>query len=61
MSKTNRKVYENLRTKIEDAIKTAMTAGELPEGELPSFVLEEPANRSHGDIATNVAMAGARV
>ena len=31
MSKTNRKVYENLRTKIEDAIKTAMTAGELPE------------------------------
>ncbi len=61
MSKTNRKVYENLRTKIEDAIKTATANGELPEGDLPSFVLEEPADRSHGDIATNVAMAGARV
>ncbi len=61
MSKTNRNVYENLRTRIEDAVKAAMAKGELPEGELPSFVLEEPADRSHGDIATNVAMAGARV
>lgn len=61
MSKTNRKVYENLRTKIEDAIKAATANGELPKGDLPSFVLEEPADRSHGDIATNVAMAGARV
>lgn len=61
MSKTNRKVYENLKTKIEEAIKAAMAKGALPEGEVPGFVLEEPADRSHGDIATNVAMAGARV
>ena len=60
MSKTNRNVYENLRSKIEAAIREAMAQGALPEGELPSFVLEEPADRSHGDIATNVAMAGAR-
>ena len=60
MSKTNRNVYDDLRTKLETAIKAAQAAGELPEGELPSFVLEEPADRSHGDIATNVAMAGAR-
>ncbi|MBQ9516020.1 MAG: arginine--tRNA ligase [Ruminococcus sp.] len=61
MSKTNRNVYEKLRVRIEEAIRAAMEKGELPEGDLPSFVLEEPADRSHGDIATNVAMAGARV
>ena len=61
MSKTNTKVYENLRAAIEAAVRAAMEKGQLPEGELPNFVLEEPADRSHGDIATNVAMAGARV
>ena len=61
MSKTNTKVYENLRSAIEAAVRAAMEKGQLPEGELPNFVLEEPADRSHGDIATNVAMAGARV
>lgn len=61
MSKANRNVYENLRKNIEAAIKSAMAKGELPEGEIPNFVLEEPADRSHGDVATNVAMAGARV
>lgn len=61
MSQTNRKVTEDLRRMITAAISTAMKAGELPQGEIPKFVLEEPADRSHGDIATNVAMAGARV
>ena len=61
MSKTNRNVYDKLRAAIEHAIHTAMEKGQLPQGELPAFVLEEPADRSHGDIATNVAMAGARV
>ena len=61
MSKTNLKVTENLRKQLENAITTAMQLGELPQGELPRFVIEEPADRSHGDIATNAAMAGARV
>ncbi len=61
MSKTNTNVTENLRKQIELAVKAAMNKGQLPAGELPSFVIEEPADRSHGDIATNVAMAGARV
>ena len=61
MSKTNTKVTENLRNQIEAAVKTAMDKGELPAGELPAFIIEEPADRSHGDIATNVAMAGARI
>ena len=61
MSKTNAKVTENLRKQIEAAVRSAMIKGELPEGDIPKFVIEEPADRSHGDIATNVAMAGARV
>ncbi|WP_407383107.1 arginine--tRNA ligase [Ruminococcus sp.] len=60
MSKTNLKVTENLRTQIERAVKAAMDEGKLPAGELPGFVIEEPADRSHGDLATNIAMAGAR-
>ena len=61
MSKTNAKVYENLRKAIDSAILSAMSDGSLPQGDIPAYVLEEPADRSHGDIATNVAMAGARV
>ena len=61
MSKTNSSVIHDLKSKIEEAVKAAQAAGELPAGELPAFVLEEPADRSHGDIATNVAMAGARI
>ena len=61
MSKTNRKVYENLRKNITAAVTAAMAEGLLPQGEIPDFVLEEPAERTHGDIASNVAMAGARV
>ena len=61
MSKTNKKVTENLRKQIEAAVRQAMDKGDLPAGDIPKFVIEEPADRSHGDIATNVAMAGARV
>ena len=61
MSKTNTKVTENLRSRIEAAVQSAMAKGDLPQGEIPKFVIEEPADRSHGDIATNVAMAGARI
>ena len=61
MSKTNKKVTENLRNRIEAAVQSAMAKGDLPQGEIPKFVIEEPADRSHGDIATNVAMAGARI
>ena len=60
MSKTNLKVTENLRKQLENAITKAMESGLLPQGDIPRFVIEEPADRSHGDIATNVAMAGAK-
>ena len=61
MSKTNADLLENLKLQLSSAVKAAMAVGELPEGEVPSFVLEEPADRKNGDVATNIAMAGARV
>lgn len=49
-----------LRDAIVNAVNSAMDKGELPKTELPDFIIETPADRSHGDYATNVAMAGAR-
>ena len=34
--------------------------GTLPEAELPAFIVEIPADTKNGDIASNLAMAGAR-
>ncbi len=45
---------------IETALQTAVQEGALQGEETPSFVVEIPADTSHGDYATNVAMAGAK-
>ena len=37
-----------------------MEAGDLPAAELPAFIVEVPADAKNGDIASNIAMAGAR-
>ena len=42
-------------------MKKAIAAGTLIEAELPQFIIETPAERKNGDLATNAAMAGARV
>lgn len=46
---------------INKAIAKAIEKGELPEGEVPAFKVEIPADRSHGDYSTNAAMVSARV
>ena len=57
-------LYENIKTRIMEnlvqASNTAKTAGELNFEELPTFVLEEPRERQHGDLATNLAMVLAK-
>lgn len=60
MSKAVSIAKEQVSAVIEAAMKKAMTAGMLPEAELPAFTVERPADRSHGDFATNAAMASAR-
>lgn len=49
-----------LKEAIVKAINSAMNKGELPQTEIPNFIIETPADRTHGDYATNVAMAGAK-
>lgn len=49
-----------LRNAIIDAMGRAMSAGELPLAPTPNFTIETPANRTNGDLASNVAMVSAR-
>ena len=49
-----------LKNAIVAALSTAISAGELPEGDIPAFVIEVPGDRTHGDLATNVAMVSAK-
>ncbi len=57
---TYAKSVSMLKKAITDAITKAIENGELPQAEIPQFIIETPADRSHGDFATNAAMAGAK-
>lgn len=60
MSKLVQQATNNLREVILAAIARAAEKGELPEAEAPAFTIEIPADRAHGDWATNAAMVSAR-
>ena len=51
---------DEARALLTAAAKAAMADGTLPEAELPAFIVEIPADVKNGDIASNIAMAGAR-
>ena len=51
---------DEARRLLASAAQAAMDAGELPQAELPAFIVEVPADTKNGDIASNLAMAGAR-
>lgn len=59
MSTANQTV-QKLNDAIKKAFASAMEKGLLPQGEVPAFTIETPADRSHGDLATNAAMVSAR-
>lgn len=54
------KAIESLKSAITNAINKAIENGELPKAEIPEFIIETPADTTHGDFATNAAMAGAK-
>ena len=60
MAHTSINTEKALRKAIENAIKKAIENGQLTDAPIPAFVIEEPADRSHGDLATNAAMVGAK-
>ncbi len=51
---------KQLKDILADALNKAIAAGELPQGELPTYTIEVPADRTHGDLATNAAMISAK-
>ncbi len=51
---------DSARTLLENAARAAMAAGTLPQADLPAFIVEIPADVKNGDVASNLAMAGAR-
>lgn len=61
MSNTLNTAKNQLKEAITAAIDEAVKNGELIDAKLDDFIIETPADRSNGDLATNAAMAGARV
>lgn len=60
MSQLVKETQDKLNDIIIAAVKSATAKGELPESELPSFIIEKPSDKKNGDFSTNIAMAGAR-
>ncbi len=60
MSMLVQKATEQLKQRLTDAVKAAIASGALPKNEIPEFTIEIPADRAHGDYATNLAMAAAK-
>lgn len=60
MSDTAGNTVSLLRNAIIDAMGRAMSAGELSLAPTPNFTIETPADRTNGDLASNVAMVSAR-
>ncbi|MBQ5755577.1 MAG: arginine--tRNA ligase, partial [Oscillospiraceae bacterium] len=51
---------DQARALLTKAAQAAIAAGTLPEAPLPDFIVEIPADPKNGDVASNLAMAGAR-
>lgn len=60
MSKLAAQATRDLRQIILDALGRAVAEKALPMESAPDFTIETPADPSHGDFATNVAMVSAK-
>lgn len=60
MSKMVKEVENKLYEAIESAVKSAIENGDLPQADIPKFIIEKPADKKNGDFSSNIAMAGAR-
>ena len=56
-----RVAMDEARAFLTQAAQAAMADGSLPQAELPAFITEIPGDPKNGDVASNLAMAGARV
>lgn len=61
MSQIVMKVTNNLRDLLNNSVKSAYHNGELIKDRVSNFLIEIPADRNHGDFATNIAMVSAKI
>ena len=55
------KAMDEVRETVMNALGACVADGSLDAQPIPSFLVEIPADKSHGDFATNIAMVCARV
>jgi len=60
MSKKVIEVREQLRTMLIEALGRCIADGTFPANPIPNFQIEAPADKSHGDFASNIAMVSAK-
>ena len=54
-------IKEQLYTRIENALKEAIAAGEMPETEYPLIKIEYPKESKFGDYSTPIALESAKL
>ncbi len=57
---TAQTTVQKLNDALKAAFQSAIDKGLLPQADIPAFQIEIPADRTHGDLATNAAMVSAR-
>lgn len=60
MANITKQSIDTLKIAINNAIEEAKKAGTLIDAETPDFIIEVPADKKNGDLATNAAMVCAR-
>lgn len=60
MSEIAQKACTQLKQAVVNAMERAMENGQLCKTDLPPFIIETPADRKNGDLATNAAMVCAK-
>ncbi|MEE0265590.1 MAG: arginine--tRNA ligase [Acutalibacteraceae bacterium] len=60
MANITKKSIDTLKLAISNAIEKAKESGALIDAETPDFIIEIPADKKNGDLATNAAMVCAR-
>lgn len=60
MSNLIKEASDELHTLLLDALGNLIKLGEVPSAPIPSFNIEIPAEKTHGDFATNIAMVCAK-
>lgn len=60
MSDLIKKARFEVTSILDSAVRSLMEEGKLPEAEIPTYSVEIPADKSHGDFAANIAMVSAK-